>query len=308
MKKSALNLNTEHLRSKLKLKSIQSSSVLKAHHPQAVQHLESKGVRINGLRSHAVKILTSGVTLASMLMPPAHITSQAVNTPTHQEQAPYTPGNAQEQLSQALKSILPVPGKKLDDSAEVQVSKLITNYYGIKATPELEGNRLNDNYGYIGAEQHLPRFPGDTIEQHDDVQRAGITPGRGAWGYFARSKSDLSEDLIQKEKYYFAVQTLYLPDWSARLSYLRDWYKYRKMIAVNPVNGKAIVGVVADAGPAWWTGKVFGGSPEVMKYLNMKDGKQKGAVILYFVDDPQNKIPLGPVEYNIENPPKLVAS
>jgi hypothetical protein len=91
------------------------------------------------------------------------------------------------------------------------------------------------------------------------------------------------------------VQTLYLADWTDRLSYLRDWYKYRKVMVINPKNGKAVVAVIADAGPAKFTGKSFGGSPEVMDHLESKDGKQKGPVVLFFVDDPDDKIPLGPI-------------
>ena len=74
----------------------------------------------------------------------------------------------------------------------------------------------------------------------------------------------------------------------------------RKMIAINPHNGKAVVGVVADAGPAKFTGKHFGGSPEVMTHLNLIYGKKKGKVILYFVDDPNDEIPLGPVRSHHE--------
>ena len=134
------------------------------------------------------------------------------------------------------------------------------------------------------------------------------TPGRSAWGYFASSRGQLTTDLIAKEKYYFAVQTLYLPDWSVRLSYLRDWYKYRKVVAINPQNGKILIGVIGDAGPAQFTGKHFGGSPEVMNYLELKDGRQRSAVILYFVDDPADSVPLGPLEYNLESPPLLISS
>ena len=178
--------------------------------------------------------------------------------------------------------------------------------YGIHASAELEGNRLNTDYGFIGAEQHLPRFPRDTEREHDAFPEQGITPGRGAWGYFAPSKDQLTPDLIAKEKYYVAVQTLYLPDWETRLSYLRDWYKYRKVVVANPRTGRAIVAAVADSGPAYWTGKHFGGSPEVMNYLESKDGRQKGPVILFFVDDPADQVPLGPLEYNLEQNPLLL--
>lgn len=308
MKKPATALNVDHLRSRLKLKSFQSNSLLKAHHAQAINQLESAGVRVRNLRDHATKVLASGATLASIMLPPAHISSLSLRPPDISENSPFIPTDANSSLKNDLAAILPPKVSPLSSETELKVSHIIKSTYGVVATPELEGNRLNDNYGYIGAEQHLPRFPGDSIALHAEYQRSGLTPGRGAWGYFAPSKTQLTEDLIEKEKYYFAVQTLYLRDWSTRLSYLRDWYKHRKMIAINPANGKAIIGVIADSGPAWWTGKVFGGSPEVMGYLNMKDGRQKGPVILYFVDDPDNQVPLGPLEYNLLNPPQLVAS
>jgi len=66
---------------------------------------------------------------------------------------------------------------------------------------------------------------------------------------------------------------------------------------VNTVNGNAVVGDIADAGPAAWTGKQFGGSPEVMSALGGKK-YTKGKVLIFFIDDPENKVPLGPVDYN----------
>jgi len=186
-----------------------------------------------------------------------------------------------------LKATLPPSLEILNPDLEIKISNILREDLGIKAYAGLDGEKLNRSYGLIGAEQHLVRFPGDTIDQHGQFLRAGIAPGRGAWGYINDP---------EKEKYYVAVQTLYLPDWSARLSYLRDWYKYRKVLVVNPVNGKSMVAVIGDSGPASWTGKHFGGSPEVMAYLELNYGKQKGAVILFFVDDKNNQVPLGPLE------------
>lgn len=175
---------------------------------------------------------------------------------------------------------------------EQEISDIYLKNFNLKAYAKYEGERLNRSYGQIGAEQHLPRFPGDTAEQHGQFIQSGITPGKGAWGYVPD---------VEKEKYYVAVQTLYLPDWTTRLAYLRDWYKYRKVVVTNPVNGKTIIAVVADSGPSWWTGKHFGGSPEVMAYLGLNVGMQKGPVVLFFVDDPSDKIPLGPLESPLPN-------
>jgi len=63
------------------------------------------------------------------------------------------------------------------------------------------------------------------------------------------------------------------------------------------MNGNVVIADIADSGPAAWTGKHFGGSPEVMDYLGGSRYK-KGPVVVFFVDDPKNEVPLGPVEYN----------
>lgn len=280
MPKNKPQLNTEHLRARLKLREFSARQKLENKYP------------------HIKSLLTGGVLAGSLLAASPQLAQPLAALPGAAEVSTLNQHDLHESISSQLKEILPHQVLPLEGSQEDKISQLLHTTFGIHASATLEGNRLNRSYGLIGVEQHLPRYPGDN--------RPNTAPGRGAWGYFANSKSQLTPELIEKERYYVAVQTLYLPDWSTRLAYLRDWYKYRKVVLVNPKNGKAVVAVVADSGPAAFTGKTFGGSPEVMQYLNMKDGKQKGPVVLFFVDDPDNSVPLGPLEYNLERPIKLI--
>jgi len=55
-----------------------------------------------------------------------------------------------------------------------------------------------------------------------------MAPNRGAFGWFTEN-GQLTEKAVQQEKYYFAVQTLYLPDWNTNHKELKPWYKFRKM-------------------------------------------------------------------------------
>lgn len=298
-------IDTPLLYSKLKLKNLLSERALNEKHPEAAKFLKEKGLLGPGkIREHARKLLTSGALAGSLLL-----ASPLLNALPSQNTTISAPRlSLQQNLIIKLSSWLPKKVGTLTPEAETQISHILYDLFGINAVPQLGSTRLNDVYGLIGAEQHLPRFPGDTVSQHDEYQKSGITPGLGGWGYFASSKSQMSADLVQKEKYYVAVQTLYLPDWQKRLKFLVQWYKHRKVVVVNPVNGKSIIAVVADAGPAKWTGKHFGGSPEVMAYLELNVGRQKGPVILYFVDDPDNKVFLGPLEYNLEGNTKNLAN
>ena len=202
-----------------------------------------------------------------------------------------------------LSSLLPQKMRPLNHDEEIKLGQFLSDKFMINVSAELEGKRLNRSYGYIGAEQHLARFPGDTmlghlesnVSQNKFFYSSGMAPGLGAWRYFSDSKSNLTDKDIEREKWYIAVQTFDAPGYLQNTAEYSKWFKYRKMLVVNPKTGQAIVCDIADAGPAAWTGKHLGGSPEVMTYLGLHKGSRKGAVLYFFIDDPDDKIPLGPL-------------
>ncbi len=238
----------------------------------------------------------SALALASAVMATSPVIERQLDQLSVQREAEQSPDALQKRLHQELLHVLPQKISPLSPATEQYISAVIHQTTGISATAQLDGQHLNSSYGYIGAEQHLPRFPGDSISLHDALQFKGITANRGAFGYFAPSAATLTPEAVQQEKYYVAVQTLYLPNWNKDHRWLKEWYKFRKVLVVNPKNGKSVVAVVGDAGPAAWTGKQFGGSPELMEYLQLKDGKQKSGVLVFFVAEDGSQIALGPVE------------
>lgn len=291
-----------NFRDYLKLKSIEARVNFEKKYPKAHQFLLEKGIEIGKLREHSAKLISAGALTGSLLLSPP---TGASSLPSPSEISKSIDGLIdrnekklpQKDLIDAFKNMLPTDVRPLSRDEEKRLEQVIKDTTNIPAKASLEGEHLNTTYGYIGAEQHLKRYPGDILENHGPYYKEGIAPGLGAWGYFAKSKDKMTEDLVETEKWYAVVQTLYLPDWNSRQPYLYNWYKYRKVMVVNTKNGNAVVAAIADAGPAAWTGKHFGGSPEVMEYLGGSRYK-KGAVLLFFVDDPENKIPLGPVKYN----------
>jgi len=298
----------EYLRGRLKLKHLEAKRKFSQKYPHVEKFLKEKGIEVGKIREHSAKIIGAGALTGTLLLtppgdakalpPPAEILEKVKAKTAKASELP------QKLLVETLGESLPPKTRPLTRNEEKYLEQIFENLIGVKARATLEGEHLNTTYGLIGAEQHLKRFPGDTIAGHKPFLKEGIAPGLGAWGYFARSKSELTPALEETERWYAVVQTLYLPDWNSRQPYLRDWYKHRKVLIVNTQNGNAVVAAIADSGPAAWTGKVFGGSPEVMEYLGGPRYK-KGPVVLFFVDDPNNKVPLGPVEYNKINLPQL---
>ncbi len=247
------------------------------------------------LREKSNQILASAGLIGSILTSP--VLSPVQVTTDHSQTAPDTKVTNRLKLLSFLQENLPHSPQKFTKDQALPIEQEIQKNTNIKAVAYLEDQSLNHQLGYIGYEQHLDRFPGDSLSQHDSDQEAGVAPGRGAFGYFATDSSTFTTQDYLREKYYCVVQTLYLENWNQDHIYLKDWYKFRKMILINPVNGNAVVCDIGDAGPAEWTGKQFGGSPETMRELNLHNGPRKGLILMFFVDDPDNLVPLGPVNY-----------
>lgn len=283
-------VDTEYFRNKLKLKSLEARQSFAQKYPHAHRFLAERGLDLAKIREHSAKVISAGALAGTLLFSPP----LGIDLKNPVEIVKRIDKPSQETLLNQLSALLPSQVGPLTRSQEKNLEQIFREIIGVPVKASLEGEHLNTTYGYIGAEQHLKRFPGDSLKIHPKVKEndEGMAPGLGAWGY-------VPGDI---EKWYAVVQTLYLPDWSSRLTYLRDWYKYRKVLIVNTKNGNAVVAAIADSGPAAWTGKHFGGSPEVMNYLGGPRYK-KGPVVVFFVDDPENKIPLGPVDYNKTNLP-----
>ncbi len=290
MSKNSVPATVELFKKKLRSKRQTAAGDFKKRHPEASDWLLSAGIAVGNIRSSLTKLAASGMIAGSLLAFSPSLTSADLSL----SDSALTIINAQQLREKLWKRInpqlpsLPNSTSGLSRNNETAISISVRETLGIDAKFELEGQRLNHQYGWMGAEQHLMRFPGDKVPN--------MAPATGAWGYFAQNRNELNDELSQMEKYYVAVQTLYLPGWNKEQPALKEWYKYRKVLVINPNSGRSVVAVIADAGPANWTGKQFGGSPEVMEHLEYVSGKRKGPVILMFIDDPQNKIKLGPVE------------
>ncbi|MDO8429022.1 MAG: hypothetical protein Q7S88_00130 [Candidatus Daviesbacteria bacterium] len=286
MKFKSRHPHYEFLRKKWLGKHRAVSEKLLTTHGDTVRHLTLGGLGgLMLLTTPGMSVLP--VTHNQVLVDNAHITKLS---------------DSNTELAQKLDGVLPKEVRKLNQEEEGNVSKILSENFNLKTESEIQGIRLNRSYGLIGGEQHLYRYPGDSLNKHAESATewamfggAGIAPGLGAWGYFTPSEAAFGEKDRLREKYYIAVQTFLAPGFAENVGRYRDFSKFRKMLLVNPKTGQGVVTVIGDAGPGEWTGKHLGGSPEVMHELSLAAGPRKGPVLYFFIDDPEDIVQLGPI-------------
>ncbi|MBI4037980.1 hypothetical protein HY382_02975 [Candidatus Curtissbacteria bacterium] len=290
------------LRKKWLVRHKQAKAALHQKHKEALEF-------VSDILPDKEKIAPAAVGLAMLAssLPASNALAAATNQvirPKEEAVAEIAPIDKKQALLDELKSALPQQVRPLTVDEEGKLDEILSRTFGMEVRHEINGLRLNRTYGVIGAEQHLMRYPGDTMATHLSpsevankmIYSSGMAPGRGAWGYFTRAGQNMTQKDVERERWYIAVQTFLAPEYNTRLSDYRGFFKFRKMLLVNPKAGQAIVTVIGDAGPAEWTGKHLGGSPEVMYHLGLGSGSRKGGVLYFFIDDPSDTIPLGPVK------------
>lgn len=178
-----------------------------------------------------------------------------------------TPYNKKRNLVFQLNKILSRSTRKLTLEEETALEQLIHRTLGINARVNLNQLRLGTIYGVIHT-------------------RMDSTPSLGTWGFIPK----------ELKKYSLAVPIFKSPAWKRNPYLAYHQFRWRKMIVINPQTGDAIIGTVVTAQPATQTIQQFGGSYEVAEALKLNPRTKQGEVLMLFVDDPENKVALGPIQ------------
>jgi hypothetical protein len=198
---------------------------------------------------------------------------------------------------QQVDRIIPNPTNVLPSDKEEALIKLVQDTYGLPVTAELNGMRMNANYGLVGGEQHLPVSRNDKVSNHTTDTTwnlTGMTGKPGAWGFVADDPDHPTAKDRLREQWYGNFQTFLMPGWH---EHVHEWYpklRHQKMAMVNPDNGSLVVLSLEDSGPSPFIDRKFGASNEAMDKLGYGLSR-KGPVYLLFIDDPNDTVPLGPV-------------
>lgn len=299
----------ERFRLNLEKKRDHARKVFVKKHRKSLRWLERRGLDFATLTQKGIRVGAAAMVLASLIAGYGIQGLEKRLTGVRGEKSERVERELSENdlalahsLVARLQKYLPTEVSNLEPNDTEDIAAELSNSFGFPIKTTLEDHILPSYYGFTGYEQHLLRYPGDATFYH--VQNAeewekygteGMAPSTGAWGYFAFSKEALSDDLVEAEKWYAVCQTFLIPGWDGHWAEYAEWYRYRKVIMVNVETGQACVCPLGDSGPATWTGKTFGASPEAMWALGLGTGPRRGKVLMFFVDDPKSLVPLGPI-------------
>lgn len=204
-----------------------------------------------------------------------------------------------ETVLEKMSQMVQHPAGHLPRQDELYLEQQLTDFFGFEVTAEIEGVRLPHSIGVMQAGPHLRRHPTDLLSQHQRCRSAGIKTTRGSFGWFTEM-GQLTPQGVLQETYYFAVQSQFVTGWKSSPYLLKNWLKFRKLVMINPANHRAVVGSLGDSAPAEWMQYQFAGSPEAIQDGKVWSPQARGHVLLFFVNDPMNQVPLGPLDLSYD--------
>lgn len=277
------NLSQHHARIK---KSLHST------HKHAKKLLHKHRVVLGSLRHGSVKAAAGAALAASLFVSPAHTAPRITDKPADIPAPSSTslmvgPENSnkvhytKEEFANKIKEIMKNSGRegKLSDTQMVEIQKMVKDQFGYDVDYKTSsGFGLMHNYGYAGAEQHVPTKPGDTAANHVSKDEplavlTGLTSGRAAYGYIAP----------KREKWYFTAQTFRSPDFGTAASKNLEGQPYLVMQMPTEENGNNFfiaLMPLEEAGPGISTKKVFGLPPEAWYIAGNQAGRSRKTQII----------------------------
>ena len=199
-------------------------------------------------------------------------------------------------IMQKLTELIQKPPTNYQDENLLYLEQQVSDILGFSVSASRDGYQIPYIGGVMAGLPHLKRTPTDELKSHQFILEAGLRKKRSFYGWF--SPNTLNQKQIEYERFYFSLPINLTPAWKADPKKTAEYFKYRKLVMVNPARNVAVVGVLADIGPYNLTRAQFGGSPEVVRLGEVWHPESKGKVAIFFVDDPKNQVPLGKTSLN----------
>jgi hypothetical protein len=189
----------------------------------------------------------------------------------------------------------------LPKDEELYLTRQLSDLLGFEVSVDVDNHRLPVTLGTAAALPHLRRYPLDTLAAHESCLEAQLGKVRSAFGWFAPG-NELSSEAQRREQLMVSLPINFLPNWPTHYSELKQWYAWRKLCILNPIEQRAAIVCVGDIGPRNWLQHQFGVSPELNRWLRLWSPRSKGRAFVFFVSDVQQELELGLLDLRVQSP------
>lgn len=281
----------------LKLKIIKqyledSQETLQQSHPVIQQWLETTGLTVDDLRKtseNAPEYQSSPNVVETSV-------SQQLNQDSQQDvELLHTITLEEHQaIIYKLREVAKLNPGDLEQDDLLYLEQQLSDIFGFEVTSKLDDHKLPFTLGTMAAAPHQRRYPKDKLGEHNRYPEAGMTQTRSSFGWMLEA-GQLSATATKQEQYGLSLPLAYLPEWQQDYSQLKDWYRYRKMLVINPFELKAIIASVINIDLVSTLKYQFAGTPELIRAGFIWSPKASGRVLVFFINDEPDNIKVGPI-------------
>lgn len=197
-----------------------------------------------------------------------------------------------------LREVAKLSPGDLEGDDLLYLEQQLSDIFGFDVSSELENHKLPYIMGTLEALPHYRRFPIDHLDQHKSYLEAGMSKTRGGFDWMLE-EGKLSSRAIIREKYGVSLPLANLKEWQVDHNELNKWYRFRKLLIINPFDLRAVVATIIDGGFISNLKYQFGATPEVIREGNIWSPGSSGKVLMFFINDKDDKVEHGPITLTV---------
>ncbi|NCN06447.1 MAG: hypothetical protein GW946_01210 [Candidatus Pacebacteria bacterium] len=168
---------------------------------------------------------------------------------------------------------------QLSEKESLYLEQQVSDLLGFEISSELEGKKLTHTFGKIQALDEFSLQPHTTTNRSQNVRGAHIQKSRPSLGWG-------TEDIVPDSNHFLLANHLpFLQDWHQKYAHYKRWYKWKKLLLINPFNRISVVVELAAATLPNPMQYQFGGSPDLIRASQAWSPQAQGLVCVFFIPD-----------------------
>lgn len=189
-------------------------------------------------------------------------------------------------------------GHDINQDELLYLEQQLSDIVGFTVSSQFENIALPYIWGKAKSLPHIKRHPTDNLDLHEYIHEATITNKRSVYGWLNLVQST-KEEIAIREQYSVTLPLLTFEHPELPSERFIQWFKYKKVLMINPQSKKMAVAQISNIVLPQQPKYALGLSPELSRNLETWRPPSQGNIFFLFVDDAQDKVPLGMLEYEL---------